>query len=148
MCENQVTYKRVCVRLIVINKLIDQNFKIGAGVKESDKTITTCLYFGKEWRNMKEGVVDMTMRQEVYEKIMRLPEDGIKLILVMADEIARQCGVFIDTDTEKEKSLLLENKKKAFQDMLEMRERSMYPKDFNYKKVMEEAVNEKYNFIN
>jgi hypothetical protein len=117
-------------------------------VKESDKTITTCLYFGKEWRNMKEEAVDMTTRQEVYEKIMRLPEDGIRLILVMADEIARQCGVFTDTDTEKEKSLLLENKKKAFQDMLEMRERSMYPKDFNYKKVMEEAVNEKYNFIN
>lgn len=65
-------------------------------MKESDKTITTCLYFGKEWRNMKEGAVDMTMRQEVYEKIMRLPEDGIKLILVMADEIARQCGVFYD----------------------------------------------------
>lgn len=42
----------------------------------------------------------------------------------------------------------MENKKKAFQDMLEMREQSMYPKDFNYKKVMEEAVNEKYNFIN
>ena len=49
-------------------------------VKESDKTITTCLYFGKEWRNMKEGVVDMTMRQEVYEKIMRLPEDGMKVM--------------------------------------------------------------------
>lgn len=52
---------------------------------------------------MKEGAVDMTMRQEVYEKIMRLPEDGIRLILVMADEIARQCGIFTDTDTEKKK---------------------------------------------
>lgn len=51
-------------------------------MKESDKTITTCLYFRKEWRNMKEGVIDMTMRQEVYEKIMRLPEDGIKMIKV------------------------------------------------------------------
>lgn len=29
---------------------------------------------------MKEGVVDMTMRQEVYEKIMRLPEDGMKVM--------------------------------------------------------------------
>ena len=32
----------------------------------------------------------MTIQQEVYEKIMRLPEDGIKLILVVADEISRQ----------------------------------------------------------
>lgn len=90
----------------------------------------------------------MTIQQEAYEKIMRLPEDGIRLILVMADEIARQHGIFTDMDAEKEKSALLANKKIAFQNMLEMREQSTYPKDFDYKKVMEEAVNEKYNFIN
>lgn len=90
----------------------------------------------------------MTIQQEVYEKIMRLPEDGIRLILVIADEIARQQGIFDDTDSEKETSVLLANKKKAFQNMLEMREQSMYPKDFDYKKVMGEAIDEKYNFIN
>lgn len=90
----------------------------------------------------------MTIQQEAYEKIMRLPEDGIRLILVMADEIARQHGIFNDTDTENGKATLLANKKKAFQDMLEMREQSTYPRDFDYKKVLEEAVNEKYNFIN
>ncbi len=90
----------------------------------------------------------MTIQQEVYEKIMRLPEDGIRLILVIADEIARQQGIFADTDSEKETSASLANKKKAFQNMLEMREQSMYPKDFDYKKVMEEAIDEKYNFIN
>ena len=90
----------------------------------------------------------MTIQQEVYEKIMRLPEDGIRLILVIADEIARQQGIFADTDSEKDTSALLANKKKAFQNMLEMREQSMYPKDFDYKKVMGEAIDEKYNFIN
>ena len=90
----------------------------------------------------------MTIHQEAYEKIMRLPEDGIRLILVIADEIARQKGILADTDTEKETDTLLENKKKAFQNMLEMREQSTYPKDFDYKKVMEEAMDEKYNFIN
>lgn len=90
----------------------------------------------------------MTIQQEVYEKIMRLPEDEIRLILVIADEIARQQGIFADTDSEKETSVLLANKKKAFQNMLEMREQSMYPKDFDYKKVMGEAIDEKYNFIN
>lgn len=82
----------------------------------------------------------MTIQQEAYEKIMRLPEDGIRLILVMADEIARQHGIFPDADIEK--------KKKAFQNMLELREQAEYPKDFDYRKVMEEAVNEKYNFTN
>ena len=90
----------------------------------------------------------MTIQQEVYEKIMRLPEDEIRLILVIADEIARQQGIFADTDSEKETSVLLANKKKAFQNMLEMREQSMYPKDFDYKKAMGEAIDEKYNFIN
>lgn len=36
----------------------------------------------------------------------------------------------------------------AFQNMLEMREQSAYPKDFDYRKVMEEALDEKYHFIN
>ena len=66
----------------------------------------------------------------------------------MENEIARQRGIFDDTDAEKETSVLLANKKKAFQNMLEMREQSTYPKDFDYKKMMEEAIDEKYNFIN
>lgn len=88
----------------------------------------------------------MTIQQEVYEKIMKLPEDEIRLILVMVDEVARQHGIFTDVDTEN--NALLANKKKAFQNMLKMREQSTYPKDFDCKKVMEEAVNAKYNFIN
>lgn len=83
----------------------------------------------------------MTIRQEAYEKIMKLPDDGVKLILVIADEIARQHGIIEDEDVE------IEKKKKAFERMLEMREKSTYPKDFDYKKVMEEAINEKFGFI-
>lgn len=64
----------------------------------------------------------------------------------MADEIARQHGIFNDTDTENGKGTLLANKKKAFQNMLEMREQSTYARDFDYKKVLEGAVNEKYYF--
>ena len=90
----------------------------------------------------------MTIQQEVCEKIMKLPEDGIRLLLVMADEIARQQGVSIEADAEKEKDVSLIRRKKAFQNMLEMREELTYPKDFSYKKVVEEAINEKYNFTN
>lgn len=35
----------------------------------------------------------MSIQQETYEKTKKLPEDGIRLILVMADEIARQHGM-------------------------------------------------------
>lgn len=74
----------------------------------------------------------MTIQQEAYEKIMKLPEDGIRLILVMADEIARQHGISNETDVQMEKNIVLPHKQKAFQNMLEMREQSAYPKDFDY----------------
>ena len=83
----------------------------------------------------------MTIQQETYEKIMRLPENDIKLILVIVDEIARQHGIIMDTEP------LLTNKKKAFEKMLELREQSIYPKDFNYKKVLEDALDEKLSLI-
>lgn len=41
----------------------------------------------------------MTLQQEACEKIMKLPEDGIKLIIVMADEIARQHGISTEMNT-------------------------------------------------
>lgn len=55
----------------------------------------------------------MTIQQEACEKIMRLPEDGIRLILVMADEIARQHGIFPDTNVETEAGTQLTRKKKS-----------------------------------
>ena len=69
------------------------------------------VYELKDYKKVKGMVKDMTIQQEVYEKIMKLPEDGIRLILVMANEIARQQGILFETDTDK--SLI--RKKKAFQ---------------------------------
>lgn len=90
----------------------------------------------------------MTIQQEACEKIMKLPEDGVRLILVMADEIARQQGISSRADDEMKKNASLEHKKRAFQHMLEMREQSAYPKDFDYKKVIEDVIDEKYNSVN
>lgn len=45
----------------------------------------------------------MTIQQEACEKIMKLPEDGVRLILVMADEIARQQGISSRADDEMKK---------------------------------------------
>ena len=51
-------------------------------------------------------------------------------------------------DDTVEKKVPLTHKKKAFRNMLEMREELTYPKDFDYKKAVEEVVDEKYNFTN
>lgn len=56
----------------------------------------------------------MTIQQEAYEKIKKLPEDGIRLLFVMADEIARQHGIFFDIDTESEKMIGWKIGKKCF----------------------------------
>lgn len=84
----------------------------------------------------------MTLQQEVYEKIMKLPEDSIRLFIVMADEIARQKGISSDSVSDKNpssntRSTLdedLRRKQKAFQEMEEMRKKSPFPKNFNYEK--------------
>ncbi|MCI8376361.1 MAG: hypothetical protein HFI29_13165 [Lachnospiraceae bacterium] len=55
---------------------------------------------------MKKREMDLTIQQEACEKIMKLPEDGIKLILAMADEIARQHGIVYETDSETEENIL------------------------------------------
>ena len=89
----------------------------------------------------------MTIQQEAVEKIMKLPEEGIRLILVIADEIARQYGILSQNEDEAQKNALLERKKTAFQNMIKTRENSLYPRNFDYKKVMEEAINEKYNIV-
>lgn len=80
----------------------------------------------------------MTIQQEAYEKIMKLPDNGVRLVIALADEIARQESFVQQVDEEKER------KKKAYQDMLGMKKRSTYPRDFDYKKVREEAVNDKF----
>lgn len=89
----------------------------------------------------------MTIQQEAVEKIMKLPEDGVRLILVMADEIARQQGILFEMDDEKKKSTSLMHRKEVFQNMLKRREQSVYPKDFDYKEALGNAINEKYGIV-
>lgn len=90
----------------------------------------------------------MTIQQEAYEKIMKLPEDGIRLILVMADEIARQHGISEESQNETEPKASMTRKKTAFQNMLKLREQSTYPENVDYKDIMERTINEKYNLTN
>ena len=82
----------------------------------------------------------MTIQQEAYEKIMKLPDRGVRLIIALADAIERQENFSQCADMEASK------KKKAYQDMLDMKNKSTYPRDFDYKKVREEAINEKFGY--
>lgn len=87
----------------------------------------------------------MTIQQEAVEKIMKLPEDGVRLILVMVDELARQQGISFESDNEKKENASLTHRKEVFQNMLKRREQSVYPRDFDYKEALGAAINEKYN---
>jgi|GEM_PF-4168418 len=67
------------------------------------------------------------------------------IIFVLVDEIASQSGVYHETIVKKEDEEFLQSKKRAFQNMLEMREQSSYLKDLDYKKVMEEVIAETHS---
>lgn len=89
----------------------------------------------------------MTIQREAYEKIMKLPDDAVRLVIVLVDEIARQNKITVPEKEDIDNNMSLTRQKKAYQEMLEMKKKSTYPKDFDYKKAMEEAVNEKYHFV-
>ena len=81
----------------------------------------------------------MSLQQEAYEKIMRLPDDRIRLIIALADEMIRQMSVLRQEELSK--------KHQAYEAMMEMKKVSTYPKDFDYHKEMEDALLEKYGHI-
>lgn len=82
----------------------------------------------------------MTLQQEAYEKIMKLPDDGVRLIIALADALTEQ------TYPSQHSNPGAEKKKKAYQDMLEMKKRSTFPKDLDPKKIKEEALNERFGY--
>ena len=87
----------------------------------------------------------MTLQQEAVKKIYMLSDDSLRIIIAVADEAIRQQNV---KNTAKNETGIDEttDKKKAFQHILKMREDLHFPKDFDYKKEMEEAIHEKYGF--
>ena len=86
----------------------------------------------------------MTLQQEAYEKIKNLPDNSIRLIIVLAEELARQQEPIPSVSAAEAKS----QKRKAYMEMLEMKKKSKYPKNLDYKKIVQEAIYEKYGFSN
>ena len=80
----------------------------------------------------------MTLRQEAYEKIAALPDNGIRLVIALADEILKQ------SNPEPVPASDADEKRAAFQNILEYRRQHPFPADFDWEKAREEAVLEKY----
>ena len=80
----------------------------------------------------------MTLRQEAYEKIAALPDNGIRLVIALADELLKQSAAQPAPD----------EKRAAFLDAMEHRRRNPFPADIDVDKLREEAMIEKYGRFN
>ena len=78
----------------------------------------------------------MSLQQDACDRIMRLPDDRVRLIIALADEMIRQLRTMRQSELSK--------KRRAYEAMIEMKKTSKYPEDFDYHSEMEEALIEKY----
>lgn len=84
----------------------------------------------------------MTLQQETAEKVLLLPDKNALIVLAVVNEMLRQNHqANVQPEISEEE---LEEKRKAVQHILEMREKYPYPKDFDFDKAREEAMKEKY----
>lgn len=83
----------------------------------------------------------MTLRQEAYEKMATLPDNSIRLVLALVDELLRQ------ENANEIEMIPVETRKRALREMMAMKEKSKYPDDFDYQNVLQEALSEKYGRI-
>ena len=81
------------------------------------------------------------LKEQAYRKIAVLSERNVRLLIALADEMIQQERVDGQADISEEE------RKKIFQEMLKMRSEHKFPVDFDYKKTLEEAIEEKYGRI-
>ena len=86
----------------------------------------------------------MTLKQEAYALIDTLPDDDSLLFFI--DMIKRFRAITKNNDSDE--SLNNDAKRKAFLHMEEMKKNNPFPKDYDYARVIEEAVTEKYGSTN
>ena len=83
----------------------------------------------------------MTLQQEAYAKIACLPENSIRLVIALVDEMLKQ-------SSQQPASTVSTNAgdtaRSAFQEAMEYRRLHPFPKDMDWEKLREEAVAEKY----
>ena len=80
----------------------------------------------------------MTLRQEAYEKISCLPDDSVRLVIALMDEMLRR------SDQSASLADSRENGSAAFADVMEYRRLRPFPKDIDWENARKEAIAEKY----
>lgn len=82
----------------------------------------------------------MTLRQEAYAKIDALSDNGIRLVIALADEILKQ------SNPEPVPASDADEKRAAFLDAINHRRLHSFPPNFDCEKAREEAIMEKYGY--
>ncbi len=88
----------------------------------------------------------MTLKQEAYSMIDSLPDDDS--IQFFIDMIKHFNSVVKKNAKLSEKSDEISEKRQAFLRMEEMKKTNPFPKNYDYEKVREEAMGEKYGRFN
>ena len=82
----------------------------------------------------------MTLRQEAYEKMAGLSDSSLRLVIALVEEMHRQ------SNPEPVPASNANEKRAAFQNILEYRRQHPFPADFDWEKAREEAIMEKYGY--
>ncbi len=82
----------------------------------------------------------MTLRQMTFDKISLLPDSNVRVVLAMVNEMLRQDTINANDNSDDD----IERRRAAFRDIVEMREKSPFPADFDYDKARDEALTQKY----
>ena len=77
------------------------------------------------------------LKEQAYRKIAALSARNVRLLVALADEMMRQEQSGRDAD-------LGEERQRIFREMLTMRARHTFPADFDYRKTLADALEEKY----
>ena len=83
----------------------------------------------------------MTLTEMTMEKVALLPEANVRVVLAMVNEMLRQTG---EGAARPERDEGLSRRQAAFKAIMDMRERSPFPADFDYDRARAEALTEKY----
>ena len=78
------------------------------------------------------------LKEQAYRKISALSTRNVRLLIALADEMIQQENFGERSDMPGEE------RQKLFREMLMMRSRQKFPADFDYRKTLEAALEEKY----
>ena len=80
----------------------------------------------------------MSIKEKVYQKVSALSDQNLEILLALAEALYHQESSLENVDVS------VQEKRQILNEMLAKRETSVYPPTFDYRKEMEDALEEKY----